>query len=408
MKPRHQIKFGPRPSLGPKSKTTPKANITTTTATTTEATASEGDVIRNEVTIGERQLHFARALSDTEKHVREASLNSLREWLEVHGSKMSEDDLQRLWKALFYCIWMADKRTVITSVITNIVDLFDVVGWPFLETLFTCLMREWFGIDRHRVDKYYELVSTALTKAIGTFMHSETYEQFEAGLERFLDLLCSRIWQPSRKAGVGLALHVLDVYLDRIMKPVLKLAKAKFGCGAPRLVKLFNIMSEDVFTMAGTRNGWLPSVNRRIHERIFMRLIEMVDDEECDFTAVTKMRFVERAAKEMFKIASDERTDDSTRPMMYDLHMEFKAFAMECKDEQQPENEDDDDDDEQKKAAADVRKGEEKPKGKGKGRKGKGAKRARVAKRAAVIEPADDPRIPKKWKKVKKANDLAP
>lgn len=401
MKPRHQIKFGPRPSLGPKLNTTPKANITAI-----ETAATEGDVIRNEVTIGERQLHFARALSDTEKHVREASLKSLHEWLETHGSKMSEDDLQRLWKALFYCVWMADKRTVITSVIRNIVDLFDVIGWPFLETLFTCLMREWFGIDRHRVDKYYQLVSTALTKAIGAFMESETYEEFESGLERCLDLLCSRIWQPSRKSGVGLALHVLDVYMDRVMKPVLKLAKSKFGCGAPRLVKLFNMMSEDVFTMAGTRNGWLPSVNRRIHERILARLIEMVDDEECEFTAVTQARIVDRAAKEAFKIASDERTDDSTRPMMYDLHMEFKAFVMECKDE--PENNEDDEPKAEEATTADVKKkGEEKPKGKGKGKgKGRGAKRPRVSKRAAVIEPAADPRIPKKWKKVKKANDL--
>lgn len=404
MKPRHQIKFGPRPSLGPKLKTAPKANIAAT-----ETATGEGDVIRNEVTIGERQLHFARALSDTEKHVREASLTSLREWLEVHGSEMSEDDLQRLWKALFYCVWMADKRTVITTVIRNIVDLFDVVGWPFLETLFSCLMREWFGIDRHRVDKYYELVSTALTKAISTFMGSETFEQFESGLERFLDLLCSRIWQPSRKSGVGLALHVLDVYMDRVMKPVLKVAKSKFGCGAPRLVKLFNMMSEDVFTMAGTRNGWLPSVNRRIHERILARLIEMVeDDENCELTAVTKARIIDRAAKEAFKIASDERTDDSTRPMMYDMHMEFKAFVMECKDERDG----DDDDDEKAEGAttADAKKGEEKPKprGKGKGKgKGRGAKRP-MSKRAAVIEPAADPRIPKRWKKVKKANDMAP
>lgn len=337
MKARHQIKFNRRrPNQPPKKKgpTIAKLNDEHQLEAVREGTAtSKVDIVRTRVTVGERQLCFARALSDTEKEVREASLQSLTTWLTDNAHDMNNTEMDRLWKGLFYCVWMADKRPVITSVINDIVNLADIVGWPFLSSLYSTLMREWFGIDRHRVDKYYELVNKSLSKCttMCNFYTAETYEDLSKGMEEFLQVLCERVWQPSRKCGVGLALHILDAYIDIVLKPALKMAGSKgIGCGADRVVKVFNMLTEDIFTMMGARNGWLPSISRRIQDRIIGRLVNLVQDDDIGLSRVMQRRIVDKAGKQVFKVASDKATEDKIRKELYDLHIKLKTFVHEC------------------------------------------------------------------------------
>ena len=54
---------------------------------------------------------FARALGSTDFHTRERGLQALTTWLTGHKN-VTENDLLRLWKALFYCFWHSDKGPV--------------------------------------------------------------------------------------------------------------------------------------------------------------------------------------------------------------------------------------------------------------------------------------------------------
>lgn len=320
MKPQHQIKFN-RGSVEKLQKKVSKADVKLNESV-------NFDVVKADVKVGERELRFARALSDSEKTVRDASLQSLRTWLSENASRMSCDEMDRLWKGLFYCVWMADKRIVITWVIKNVVDLADVAGWSFLESLFACMMREWFGIDRYRIDKFYELISKAVTKCVLTFECASSHEEFKEGLQRFLEMLSDKVWMASRKCSVGVALHVLDVYINNIMRPAL-LSGKKLSFGAERMLTVFSILLDDLFTMTGARNGWPLSIHTRIVSRILERLVELVMDDSLQLSKATQRKMIERAAKRIFKIASDKKTCDSTRKRLYDLHVSFKTFVTE-------------------------------------------------------------------------------
>lgn len=318
MKPRHQIKFGQR---FPERSKKPRSKVSATISNSVSP-----DIVRAGVKVGERELQFARALSDTEKVVRDVSLSSLREWLSENASKMSMTEMDELWKGLFYCLWMADKRPIITSTIRNVVDLTDIAGWPFLEALFTCLMREWFGIDKHRVDKFYELISRALSKGIAMFSNASSYESFTEVLDHFVEMLTARVWLPSRTSGVGVALHILDVYVDQVVNPILEQAK-RIGCEENQIVTIFNVISEDLYTMLGLGRGWQLSINNRIAERFLNRIIAIVSNGKLELSLASLCTAVDHAAKQIFVVASDKKTSYSERKRLYNRYLRLKAFV---------------------------------------------------------------------------------
>ena len=62
-----------------------------------------------EPNMGESQ--FARALGSSDFHTREAGLHALTTWL-ARKADISELDLLKLWKGVFYCFWHSDKAAV--------------------------------------------------------------------------------------------------------------------------------------------------------------------------------------------------------------------------------------------------------------------------------------------------------
>jgi len=51
---------------------------------------------------------FARALGSVDNQTREKGLQALTIWLSKKDD-LTEQDLRRLWKGIFYCFWHADK-----------------------------------------------------------------------------------------------------------------------------------------------------------------------------------------------------------------------------------------------------------------------------------------------------------
>lgn len=51
---------------------------------------------------------FARALGSVDSQTREKGLQALTTWLSKRND-ISEQELKRLWKGIFYCFWHADR-----------------------------------------------------------------------------------------------------------------------------------------------------------------------------------------------------------------------------------------------------------------------------------------------------------
>ena len=94
--------------------------------------------------------------------VRDKAVLVLSKWFRAQRS-FEEDDHIKVWKALFYCMWMSDKRLVQEELADKIADFIHVFptleqAKLFLKTFYSTMHREWPVIDRLRLDKFYNLM----------------------------------------------------------------------------------------------------------------------------------------------------------------------------------------------------------------------------------------------------------
>ncbi|KDN49078.1 hypothetical protein RSAG8_02431, partial [Rhizoctonia solani AG-8 WAC10335] len=107
---------------------------------------------------------LGKYLASTEKKTRDKAIKSLAIFLSDDSQKsMTPSERAKLWKGLFYCFWMSDKPLVqqdLSSELANLVlivpSLESAIG--FVHGFWEAMVREWAGIDRYRINKYYMLI----------------------------------------------------------------------------------------------------------------------------------------------------------------------------------------------------------------------------------------------------------
>ncbi|KAM6984995.1 ribosomal RNA processing protein 1 homolog B [Aplochiton taeniatus] len=172
----------------------------------------------------EPEIQFAQRLASNEKPIRTQAIKKLRKYITYRSQKVNGgftgDELLKLWKGLFYCLWMQDKPLLqeeLSEHISGLIHLFQTVDgqFLFLEAFIQTVNREWTGIDRLRMDKFFQLVR---------FVFRQTFEllkkkNWETSLvTRFLELLTSRVLHSASGAPSGLQFHIMDVYMAELAK----------------------------------------------------------------------------------------------------------------------------------------------------------------------------------------------
>ncbi|XP_074514392.1 uncharacterized protein rrp1 isoform X1 [Sebastes fasciatus] len=172
--------------------------------------------------IQEPEVQLAQRLASNEKPVRTKAIKKLRKYINVRSQSdiggFTGDELLKLWKGLFYCLWMQDKPLLqeeLSNQISTLIHSFHHIDSQllYLESFLQTFKREWTGIDRLRMDKFFQLVR---------FMFRQTFEMlkrknWESSLVgRFLELLNAQLLQSSSGAPCGLQFHILDLYMTEL------------------------------------------------------------------------------------------------------------------------------------------------------------------------------------------------
>ncbi|KAE8299019.1 Ribosomal RNA processing protein 1-like protein A [Larimichthys crocea] len=168
--------------------------------------------------VPEPEVQFAQRLASNEKPTRTKAMKKLRKYINVRSGGFTGDELLKLWKGLFYCLWMQDKPLLqeeLSRQISSLIHSFqDVDGQVlYLESFLQTFKREWTGIDRLRMDKFFQLVR---------FMFRQTFEMLKrknwesSVVGRFLELLTVQLLQSGSDAPSGLQLHILDLYMTEL------------------------------------------------------------------------------------------------------------------------------------------------------------------------------------------------
>lgn len=290
-------------------------------------------VVAVDVSVGERELMFARALADTEERVRTASLVSLRSWLEENASELSDTQLDKLWKTLFYCIWMADKRPRISAVIRDVVALEDILGVPHICAMFRCLVREWFGIDKHRVDKFYELLNISLDVFASRAVEVSSDDELRTNVNALMSFVSNELVSKANKGAKGILMHVLDKWTDVVFVPILEKA-ASFSRNSVHWT--WDRLLEPFLEMLKSSDGRLEGVKVKFEERVLMELNDVLSCESMNMQKRTMYDCLNRVSKSIFAAASEASISDECRKRLYDLRTSLKVILVKLKPEAYP------------------------------------------------------------------------
>ncbi|XP_045134141.1 ribosomal RNA processing protein 1 homolog B-like [Portunus trituberculatus] len=173
-----------------------------------------------------KEILFAQRLADNEKKVRDRAIKKLRKYLRIKssgGPAISIEDALKLWKGLFYCMYMADKPLVQESVAEDISGLIHYINNEedrknFIKAGFLTFAREWNGIDVFRIDKYMMFVRRFMRHI---FTHLRACEWNLKNVMAYTSILETVVVCPDDNVNntpLGLKTHVCEVILEELAK----------------------------------------------------------------------------------------------------------------------------------------------------------------------------------------------
>lgn len=172
-----------------------------------------------------QEVHFAHHLAANEKVTRDRALRKLTRWIRAksgrQGMEFTEEALMKLWKGLFFCMWMSDKPFVQQELANSIAGLVHCFArrdqsLMFMDAFFKTMAREWFAIDRFRLEKFMMLVRRCFRQGVA-FSYGDAWSN--ENITAFCNMLQSTALCPnSQEIPLGLRLHVVDVFLQELAR----------------------------------------------------------------------------------------------------------------------------------------------------------------------------------------------
>ncbi|XP_074015335.1 ribosomal RNA processing protein 1 homolog B isoform X1 [Numenius arquata] len=330
------------------------------------------------------EIQFAQRLAANEKRIRDRALKKLRGYISVRTQRpaggFSQDELLKVWKGLFYCMWMQDKPLLQEELADNISQLIHVIqnteareelylqcekGHLFIQTFWQTMNREWIGIDNLRLDKYYMLMRRILRQSFEVLKRNEWDESL---IELLLPLLMKEVMDPESNAPTGIKLHFIDIYLDELAKvgakeltadqnlkfiePFCKIAATSKDRGTLHAVAtgIFELIVdqspyaiEDLMKELGSNSDEDASEeDKQENEEVLNTTADRClsrksakssektedDDENADDGIGTVLQFDYKAvADKLFELASKKNTPSRNRKRLYKLVKKFQDLA---------------------------------------------------------------------------------
>jgi len=116
----------------------------------------------------QQPINFGKRLAHTDKLVRDRGFRTLKKWVAKHPD-LERLDFMKLWKGLYFGIWMADKRPVQQELAVNIAMLLQEVPRTkqvmWMDCFWETMQTAWEQLDIHRISKYLQVIRIVIAEA---------------------------------------------------------------------------------------------------------------------------------------------------------------------------------------------------------------------------------------------------
>ncbi|XP_057552111.1 ribosomal RNA processing protein 1 homolog B isoform X2 [Hippopotamus amphibius kiboko] len=170
------------------------------------------------------EIQFAQRLASHEKGIRDRAVKKLRQYISVKTQRetggFSQEELLKIWKGLFYCMWVQDEPLLQEELADTISQLVHVANNSeaqhlFIQTFWQTVNREWPGIDGLRLDKFHRLIRLVLRQSFEVLKRNGWEE---SRIKLLLDVLMKEVLHPESQSPNGVKFHFIDIYLDELSK----------------------------------------------------------------------------------------------------------------------------------------------------------------------------------------------
>ncbi|KAK6944560.1 Ribosomal RNA processing protein 1-like [Dillenia turbinata] len=261
-----------------------------------------------------------QALASCNKSSRDKALKHLKSWLPLQ-QEVSGEEMKKIWKGLFYCVWHADKPLVQSDLIDRLSSFLLTLDLPlslhYFSTFLLTLRREWSGIDFLRLDKFYLLIR----RFFRNFFILLKKNSWDLELSRrFVSILEEKAFFAEDKfTGDGVNYQIATVFLDEI-KPSL-----------PAKLEVLRVIFEPFVSALGkSQNKVLVG---KVKSNVFEFLLKMGrnlleakklgrdgDGEEVLFGPIAlKFGFADK----FYELGSSSGCIQGNRKVLFGLHEEF-------------------------------------------------------------------------------------
>ncbi|GJQ85946.1 Nnp-1 [Trypoxylus dichotomus] len=168
-----------------------------------------------------QEIKLAKVLAGNNKTLRDRVLKRLKRWFEFRSKStpFTEDDFMRIWKGLFYAMWMSDKPLFQEECAEKIASLVHLNTVDYSLMFFKCGLRtlgnDWFGIDQLRLDKFLMLVRRLLRQGFVILKKNEWNLKI---IKDFNNILSATILNVANPPPSGFVMHFTEVYLEELAK----------------------------------------------------------------------------------------------------------------------------------------------------------------------------------------------
>ncbi|TPX41314.1 hypothetical protein SeMB42_g05615 [Synchytrium endobioticum] len=262
-------------------------------------------------------------LAHSDKTIRESALDALVCRLKQKSS-ITNIELLKLWRAIFFCFWHSDKRPAQEHLATKLASLMheldDALAWRFYETFWVTILNAWSSIDRLRLDKYYYLLRLFHRNALQWLSQHEWSEEW---LIKMLNVLSEGPLHPTNmKVPDSLRYHSAEVFFE-------ELENALEGSKCKRLSSqvLYKLVTPFIRLMSKTRNPIVCKyVRQGIIEPILAKRYASNWCDSCQETAHLRCEPFKplHILKVVFDVAADPEARAENRAIMYELVQQRK------------------------------------------------------------------------------------
>ncbi|GJN87653.1 hypothetical protein Rhopal_000608-T1 [Rhodotorula paludigena] len=166
------------------------------------------------------------AVEPMEEELPVGELNWDEEW--TPDARLAPDEMDKLWKGVWYCFWMSDKPLVQQALAQTLADLtLDSkthngrverfrAALCYLRGFWHTVVREWFGMDKHRLDKFLLLIRRFVHVAFRLLEREGWDARAIAEYNEVLTGPGGPLHVTDPKVLHSIAYHLFDIYLDEI------------------------------------------------------------------------------------------------------------------------------------------------------------------------------------------------